>query len=367
MKKKASTKPLRVFSLLLAIVLLALQAASLRVYADDTDTVLKQSGADAIVTDGSPSTAEGFKLKTVEILRESLSAAFGGLLSSFAKICTCLLLIAVMNSFKSVQKDSSLENAFDLLSAAVLTCVSFPVLLSVFNSARNAIDSLSLFSSALMPVMAGLYALGGNAATAVASNSSFAVLLSVTEIVSSKVIMPFLQLGFGFTLAGALPSSERLGSITSFIKNSLCTLIAFVFSLIGFIFYFQSAITAVADNYAYRGLKFASATFIPIIGNMLGESARTVFGAVSVVKASTGAVGVATMLAYIMPNVVMTVLYKLMFLLCSALARLAGLDRESRFFSEMNALLSVVMALMIGCSALFIVLIAVFIKSGVTV
>ena len=73
------------------------------------------------------------------------------------------------------------------------------------------------------------------------------------------------------------------------------------------------------------------------------------------------------MLAYILPSVIMTVLYKLMFLLCSALARLAGLEKESRFFAEMNALLSVVMALLIGCSALFVVLIAVFIKSGVSV
>lgn len=364
MKRKALTLSLRFLPLLVLILVLSVP---LTAYADDTEVILKQSGADALVDENSPSTAEGFKLKTISILKDSLQAALGSLLSAFSKICTCLLLIAVMNSFKSIQADSSLDSAFDFLSAAVLTCVSFPVLLSVFNSARTAIENLSLFGSALMPIMASLYALGGNTATAVTANSSFAVLLTVTEIISSKVLIPFLQLGFGFTLAGALPSSERLGSITSFIKNALCILIAFIFSLIGFIFYFQSSITAVADNYAYRGLKFASATFIPIIGNMLGESARTVFGAVSVVKSSTGAVGVATMLAYILPSVIMTVLYKLMFLLCSALARLAGLEKESRFFAEMNALLSVVMALLIGCSALFVVLIAVFIKSGVTV
>lgn len=364
MKTKAFVLSLRFLSV---IVLTAFIFSPLRVFAGDTEEIIKLSGADSIVEENSSLTAESFKLKTLELLKKSLSGALGGLLSAFSKICTCLLLIAVMNAFKSVQNNSALENAFDFLSATVLACVSFPVLLSVFNSARNAIESLSLFSSALMPVMASLYTLGGNAATAIASNSSFAVLLAVTEVIANKVIMPFLQLGFGFTLAGALPGSERMGSITSFIKNALCTLIAFVFSLVGFIFYFQSAITAVADNYVYRSLKFTSATFIPIIGNMLGESARTVFGAVSVVKTSTGTLGVATMLAFILPSVVMTVLYKLMFLLCSALARLSGLEKESRFFAEMNSLLSVVMSLLIGCCALFIVLVAVFIKSGVTV
>ena len=89
MKRKALPLSLRFLPILVLILMLSVP---LTAYADDTEVILKQSGADTLVDENSPSTAESFKLKTVSILKDSLRAAFGSLLSAFSRICTGLFL-----------------------------------------------------------------------------------------------------------------------------------------------------------------------------------------------------------------------------------------------------------------------------------
>jgi len=131
--------------------------------------------------------------------------------------------------------------------------------------------------------------------------------------------------------------------------------------------YLQTAIAASADNYAYRSVKFASGVFIPVIGNMLGDATRTVFGSIGVIKSVTGAIGITVILSILIPPIVLVILYKFALLGSAIISRVMGCDRESRFLYELNGILNVLMALMVGAGAVLIIAVAIFIKTGVSV
>lgn len=344
------------------ICLAAVLLGPLRVAAVDEEDVSLRSGADELVSDD---TQLGDKVFSV--VEDAIEGFGKGAFKYFGLILACLVLLSFINNLKELRNEGALGDTMDFVSAVALSAACFPALQISFSYTKAAVEGLCVFSASLLPVMTSLYAMGGNTAQGLASATGFGMFLTVCEAVCAKLLMPLLSAGFAFALTGMLPGSTSLSSLASFIKNTVSTLLAFVFSVISFVFYFQTAVTAAGDNLAYRSIKFASGTFVPIIGNAVGESARTAFGAVSVVKATVGAFGIGVMLSYLLPPILSGVMYKLCFSLCSVAAKLMGLEKPAAFLTELSSLLGICLAFLVGTALVFTVISAVFLKSGVTV
>ena len=288
-------------------------------------------------------------------------------LQSFALIMTVIILVSIFSAFKWTTANTSLHTAYEYIAVLALSGVTFGIFTNVFSFAAKAMQSLNVFMAGLLPITSSLYLFGGNPAAASASNGAMLLFFSVLTMVISKFLMPFLQISFALCLASAIPGTVNLTSISTLVRNTTTTVLAFLFSIFGFIMYLQTAIAASADNYAYRSVKFASGVFIPVIGNMLGDATRTVFGSIGVIKSVTGAIGITVILSILIPPIVLVILYKFALLGSAIISRVMGCDRESRFLYELNGILNVLMALMVGAGAVLIIAVAIFIKTGVSV
>lgn len=351
------------FFVLLGVLLLLAAIGKTEAYAVSEEELYRASGADAL--DGGTD-SDGLWDSVLSTLKTALTGGAANAVKYGALIVSALLVISVAASLERARAEES-SAALEFVAAAVLAAASFPALYSAFDYASSAIESFCGFAAALLPVTASLYTMGGNGAQAVAASGGLELFLSVTELVNAKLLLPLLSLGTALALVGLLPGNEYVSPAASIVKNWVCIGIAFVFSLVGYVFYFQSAVAVASDNLGYRAVRFASGTFIPVIGNAVGDSARTVFGAVSAVKASVGTLGLCTMLAYLLPPLVSVLLYRLALSFCALFARLCGLERQGRFIGELNSMLGACLALLISSGAVFTVISAVFLKSGVNV
>lgn len=347
-------------------VLMALAAlGQTKAFAVSTEDVYRESGAEAL---------EGAAVSEGDNLWESVcgtlkSAVTGGAASAVkygAFLIAALAVIAVAVNLDRL-KEGDAGGALDFASAAALTAASFPALYSAFSHTRAAIDSFCGFAATLLPVSVSLYSMGGSPTEAAAAGSGLGLFLTAAEFVNGKLLLPLLSLGAALIIAGLLPGSEHFAPAASALRNWAALLTAFVFSVVGYVFYFQTAVAASADNLSYRAVRFASGSFIPVIGSAVGDSARTVFGAVSAVKASVGTLGICVMLAYMLPPLVAALFYKLAFSFGAFFARICGLEKQGRFLTEIGGMLGICIALLVSCGAVFTVISAVFLKSGVSV
>ncbi len=352
----------RFFAFLIVLIVL-MAVGQIKAFAADEEDIYKASGAERLegVTN-SESVAETVR----STLKSALKAGTANALKYGAFIVAALIVISLMQNVAEIRSDDG-KTVTELVSAAVLTAAAFPALYSAFRYASAAIESLCNFSASLLPVTASLYAMGGNSSQAVAASGGLSLFFTVTEIVNARVLLPMLSLGLAMSLIGLLPGSEGTAPVAAAIKNWACVLIAFVFSLVCYVFYFQTAVAASADNFAYRTARFAAGSFIPIIGGAVGDSERTVFGAVAAVKASVGTLGLCAMLAYLLPPLVSSLLYKAMLSFCAFFARICGLEKQGRFLNDIGGTLGACLALLIACGTVFTVISAVFLKSGVVV
>ena len=303
--------------------------------------------------------------RVFHVIRDSLGEYLKTVTKSVLLLLSVVILSSVFSSYCG--GTGTLQSALSYASVLAVSCVAFSMLKSVFTFAADTLSSLCRYMTAFLPVAASLYTLGGSVTTGVAGSSALLAFLSIAGGFVSDFLFPLMQGGFILALAGALPNTNALRSVANLAKSALTTLLAFVFSIFDMVMYLQTVITAKADSFAFRTVKFASGAFIPVIGNMLGDAARTVSASAGVVRATVGGAGIITLLAVTLPSVIFTLLYKLGILLSAMLARALGCENESRLLYDINSILAVLLAIQLGVSVMFIIAVALFIRIGVDV
>lgn len=304
--------------------------------------------------------------KVWQIITQSLKGNLPAVTKSAGLILCMLILCCVMHALK-FDNSQALDTAVGFISVLVLSATAYSVLYNLFVLVKAAMETVSLTMASLLPTMAALYSYGGSVAAGATSVSGLSVFLSILSLICTKVLLPLLQICFALALTGALPNGINLSAVTHLVKTTATTLLGFAFTLLSFLLYFQTTVAAASDNFVARSVRFASGNFIPIIGGVLGDASRTVAASVSVIKGTVGTAGVVLVLSSVLPMVILTLLYKLVFSFSAAAAKSLGCDRESVLLYDLSGILSILLALTIGAGCVCIIGLAVFVKVGVQV
>lgn len=305
--------------------------------------------------------------KIGDLLRGGAGDALQSAGVSFASLLGILVLCSLLHALRRLSETTALSEACAFVTAIALSGVSYSLLSDLFESTGQALTAFTEYLSSLLPVSASLLLAGGNASAAAASSAGFSLFLSVVSLLCSSVLFPFLQISFALSFASALPGTVTLSPISSLLRNTSGLLLAFLFSLLGFLLTMQTSIASAADSAVFRTVRFASGIFIPVIGASLGDAARTIAGSVSVIKGIVGAAGVVVTLAILLPPLLRLFAHRLLLSLCGALAKMLGCEKEGQLLSELGSTLSVLLGLLAGAEAVALLYLSVFIKTGASV
>ena len=123
---------------------------------------------------------------------------------------------------------------------------------------------------------------------------------------------------------------------------------------------YQTVIAKAADGAAVKTVKFASSSFVPIIGSSLSESVSAVSSSISAVRGAAGAGGVVSIFVIVIPAVLSVVCSKLCMRVSSSVCSLLEADALCTFFDECNDVLSVLLSVTLTVSVVFSVACALF-------
>lgn len=345
------------------IVLLAAAAVPVRCFAADEASIAEDMLRAAGAEDADP--PANLTLYAIQLLFGAFGDNAGGVLKSCAAVLAAVVASGLIGSFKNVSPALSL--ACEYVSVLSLSAVTFGVVKSVFDYACTAIQRFAEYQLSMIPVTSALYVFGGSGTAAASSAASGSMFYTVITVISGTVLTPLLGISLVLSLAAALPGSANLQSVCGAVKNTAATFTAFVFSMLAFSLSVQTVIASAADSYAARTVRFASGVFIPVIGSMIGDAARTVISAAGTAKAAVGGIGIAAMMSVLLPPIAVVATYKLGLLFAAVCARVLGCERESKYLYDVNGILSVLLAVVIGTATVFILSMAVFIKTGASI
>lgn len=207
-----------------------------------------------------------------------------------------LLFLAVLSAMLQ-----NLQNAFEKSNIAALTysvCFSFLSVIAlnafynVLKIASNAIDHMVSFMEALLPLLITLLAGMGSLTTAALFSPLMLLLVSVVSLIVKNLVLPFLLISAALTCVNDLTEKYQLNHLTNIFRQSGMIVLGFVMMIFIGVITIQGVAGSIADGVALRTAKFATATFIPVVGKVFADTVELVMGASLLLKNSIGIFGV---------------------------------------------------------------------------
>lgn len=284
---------------------------------------------------------ERFSLASIwDNLCHTLREAYTPTLKTLARLCALLLICAVAHSF-SFSFDGGLV---DHIGVLCLSGYTFGIVKSLTNALSDYVERLRAITSLLLPTLLTVSAADG-VMSAKTTYTSMAGAMLVIELLTEKLILPLVTVLVVLSLCGVMTDQAlNLRGISSSLRTLAVFSVTLAMTAVVTALHYQHVIARAADSVGLRAVRFASASLIPLVGGLVGESVKTVSEALRSVRGITGAAGAAAVLSAFLPPLCAVLIYKAEILLCTCLAKTLNLRREADFLAETNGILNLLNA-----------------------
>ena len=283
---------------------------------------------------------------------------------SFSKKFSVLIFITFMIGVINV----ICNNSAALYAGEICLCsFSFSLVAVLCENLLSVMNTINTFMLSMLPVMTTLYTSSVGAATATMSYSSTVMMLNICSTVFSVLLMPSVKAIVVFAAVTLISRSFDFSGVAKCIKSIVVWMFGIIMCIMSAVVFFQSVISVSKDGLASRTVRYAAQSLIPVIGNVVSESARTVAESMKLVRAVTGVSGIFAIIGVIASPVAALIVSKVFISLCAALSKLLGCVKASVFYEEISGALNLLLGACIGICIVFVLILGIFAKVSIPV
>ena len=225
--------------------------------------------------------------KALGAFREHLRKSSG---MAFAMVAVCAL-VGLVSAFAKSGGIGIPDNVTDMASVCALVTLCFSTVGSLLQDCHKAIEGLSVFSKALIPVFTAATAVAGKPVSAVSSSAATVLFSGILIELALHVFLPAVYLYIGATAAGLLSGQGVLTRAAELIRWACVTFYkAFVMIFMGYITP-SGVVTGGADAAAVKTARVAITGAVPILGSIVADASDAILTGANVLRTAVGIYG----------------------------------------------------------------------------
>lgn len=297
-------------------------------------------------------------LGTVSILSQAASmlAAGSGTPLCGTGICLGIMLLCAMSGgFHAGLCDRRLQTIQNGIGAmSVCTAVIVPLCVTV-SKAAEIIKGASGFMLLYVPVLTGLLVTSGKEVTAASYYSTMMTVGNVVSLAASGLVLPLMNVFLALSVTASLSPGLRLGNLCSSVYKIAKWIITFVMSVFVTVSSLKTIITSSMDNVSRRALRFAVGSFVPVVGNVLGEALTAFNGSLELLRSGAGVFVIIASAFIILPVLLECIVWQFSTFLLSSVSEILGLSQMTGLFSSVSKACGMLTALVLCVLVVFII------------
>lgn len=263
----------------------------------------------------------------------------------------CVLLGHLQSGLREGGTVGDLAYGACFLTLAIVATSGFRIAVT---AAASAMDGMTNFMHALVPLLLSLLVATGSVASAAMMFPFLTFVIYAVGTVVKELVVPLVVLSAGIEVAGMLVEGSRVSKLAGLLRDTGVVILGLGLCCFLGVAAVEGATGAVVDGVAVRSAKFLTATFVPVFGKMLADTAEVVVGSSLLLKNAVGVAGLVVLaLACVFPLlkvVALVVVYRV----ASALIQAIGEPRMAQCLASMGGcLMLVVAAVMTGAIVFF--------------
>ena len=231
----------------------------------------------------------------------------------------------------------------------------------------SAVEDMTAFTSALVPIMGSVYVAGGNYTTAATQAGGMALMMSQISNLFQWLLMPLLSACFAFALLGALGTGVDTSSLAKSMKQIFLTVTGLMATIFSASMALQTTLSASADGVAMKTAKYALGQMIPSVGSTVSGTLSTMAASLGLVKSSIGVGSVGILLTMLIPPLAELFLYQLSLSLAGAFSGLLGFREGERLFLAFKGIFDMALGMVSMTAVMLLLSVGVFMKTTLAV
>ncbi len=290
---------------------------------------------------------------------DNMSSPLKGLLNITALLLLCSILSAYKNTLSS-----DVSNVLNITSTLCVTCAVAMPAISVINTTSGVISAASNVMLAYIPVMTVAMASSGHP---ISGASYYSIMIAAGEGVgqlSSRIIVPFLNMFLGLSITSSISPDINLGGFTTIISKLIKWLLGFAMTIFTALLSFRQLITTSFDNVSTRAVRFTLNSFIPIVGSALSDAYKTVESSIALLKSGVGIFVIISIAFVFLPVILQCLMWILTLWIGKSTAEVLSLAGVSKLLDSITSVFSTLLAILLCIMSVYIISTALVLMIG---
>ena len=268
-----------------------------------------------------------FKLTFDQILK---------LLPVLASIAVISILCGLMSQLKSGFLSDTTSQiiffvCFSIIIVLVLTCVT-----NLLNTTKSTVLSMKTQMNFAFPILLTLMAGIGGSISVKAYQPSIALLSGGIVEIITNVILPLFIFSFVFAMISNLSKNVKLNKLTDFFKSGTNTILVVTFTLFTAFLSIQGLTAGTFDSISIRAAKFATKSYVPILGGYLSDGFDLILASSVLIKNSVGIAGLLLLICTIISPILQILAFSFGLKFVSAVIEPVTDERISSFLTSVS-------------------------------
>ena len=281
-------------------------------------------------------------------------ALLRGAVKGVLTLTAIVLLCAMADGLNTLSQSAALPAPL-IAGALAVTAVSAGRLNSMIGFGRSAIGQMESFSQALLPVMAGCMAVGGNISGGAVRQMATASFSTLLIGVIDRLLVPMLYAYLACCCAYAAVGNQGLKHIAQLIKSSVTTVLTTLLVVFSAYITVSGAIAGTADAAAVKAVKTAITTAVPVVGRILSETAETVLVSAGLLRNTAGLFGMIAVLGICLAPFMRLGLQYLVYKAAAALCATVAEGRLAELLGEIAGAFGLILGMTGACALLMLI------------
>jgi len=284
------------------------------------------------------------------------------------KLLGTLILLAVFSTVLQSLQNAFAQQEVSKIAHAVVYMVLLLIALNSFRLAAGyaleAVQTMSHFIIALVPLLLALLASSGGVVSAAFFHPVILFLMNTTGTVIEYVTLPLLLLAALLSVVSTLSDRYKATQLADLLNKVALGLLGIILTVFLGVMSVRGTTAAVADGVALRAAKFVTGNFIPVVGKLFTDAADTVVAASMLLKNAVGLVGVAMLLMIALFPAVKIFAIVIVYKLSAALLQPLGGGSVLSCLNIISKSIAYVLAALLIVSFMFFLSLTVMVMAG---
>ena len=297
-------------------------------------------------------TGDSFLSSVFSLLWDSLL----DFLPIIASIIAISILGGMVGNLKPNTGGKSIGNVVHFVTYGVVIVFLGTTLVELIALTSRTLTSLKSLMDMIFPVLLTLLTAVGGSVSVGLYQPAIALLGNIFISLITYFLMPLFIFSIVFSIVGNLSNNVKLDKFVSFLQGTFKWSIGLLFTLfLGFIT-IQGISASAVDGLSIRTAKYTIKSYVPIVGGYVSDGLSIIMASSMLIKNAVGTAGLLLILFSVISPVISLILFMLSLRFMAGIIEPIGDKKTANFVSDISKSMSMLIALIVAVSFMYMVM-----------